>query len=176
MPCTLGICHPDSKSYSTWFRIYWKTRINWPQSKRHWDTATERKTPTHFTHLMVASYFGHGAIVKLLLKRGATDLEAKDGEYNRTALWWAARNEHVAVVKLLLEQGANIEARDGEYGGTPISWAAEYGHHTVVKLLLEKGADIESKGEYSGSTPLSRAAQNGHLAIAKLLLNKGADI
>lgn len=176
MPCTLGICHPISKSYSTWFRIYWKTRIDWSQSKRHWDAATERKMPTHFTHLLVASYFGHGAIVKLLLKRGATDLEAKDGEYNRTALWWAARNEHVAVVKLLLEQGANIEATDAEYDGTPILWAAEYGHDTIVKLLLEKGAYIESRDKYTGSTPLSRAAQNRHLAIAKLLLKKGADI
>ena len=84
------------------------------------------------------------------------------------------RNGHEAVVKLLLEKGADIESKD-DYGRTPLSWAAEGGHKAVVKLLLEKGADMESKDDY-GQTPLSWAAEGGHEAVVQLLLEKGADI
>ena len=50
-----------------------------------------------------------------------------------------------AVVKLLLEKGAELETKDKSYSRTPLSWAAEHGHEAVVKLLLEKGAELETK-------------------------------
>jgi ankyrin repeat protein len=52
---------------------------------------------------------------------------------------WAVQEGHEAVVKLLLERGAELEAKDNN-SRTPLSWAARYGHEAVVKLLLEKGA------------------------------------
>ncbi|KAH8669332.1 hypothetical protein BGZ61DRAFT_521991 [Ilyonectria robusta] len=96
LPFALRICDPDSKSYSAWFRIYWET--------------TRMKATEYFTDLMIASYFGHGA-----------------------------------VVKALLENGAEIEAEDSEYGRTPLSWAAPYGSEKVVNLLLAKGVDPDAK-------------------------------
>jgi ankyrin repeat protein len=33
-------------------------------------------------------------------------------------------NGHEAVVKLLLEKGADLEAKDNNYDQTPLSWAA----------------------------------------------------
>jgi ankyrin repeat domain-containing protein 50 len=81
-----------------------------------------------------------------------------------------------AVVKLLLENGADVERNDAGYGRTPLSWAAENGHEAVVKLLLEKGADVECKNAWYGRMPLSWAAENGHEAVVKLLLEKGADV
>jgi ankyrin repeat protein len=48
-------------------------------------------------------------------------------------------NGHEAVVKLLLEKGAELETKD-KSGQTPLSLAAENGREAVVKLLLEKGA------------------------------------
>src|SRR5277367_5111474 len=59
-------------------------------------------------------------------------------------LHWAAFCGHEAVVKLLLEKGANVEYKSGN-GCTALWWAAEKGHEAVVKLLLEKGADVEPK-------------------------------
>jgi ankyrin repeat protein len=52
--------------------------------------------------------------VKLLLDKGAK-LETKDTRYGQTPLWWAAEKGHEAVVKLLLNKGAEvgIENRGG---------------------------------------------------------------
>ncbi|EXA28422.1 hypothetical protein FOVG_19972 [Fusarium oxysporum f. sp. pisi HDV247] len=119
IPFALGICDTGSKSYSVWFRIYWKTS-GWSTTK-------------YFTDLMIASYYGHGVIVKLLLDKGA-EIEAKDSEYGRTPLSWAAESGYEAVVKLLLDKGAEIEAKDSKDGRTPLSWAAENGHEAVAAL------------------------------------------
>jgi ankyrin repeat protein len=80
-----------------------------------------------------------------------------------------------AVVKLLLEKGAEMESKDNDCGQTPLSLAAMEGHEAAVKLLLEKGAELESKDK-DGRTPLSRAGENGHEAVVKLLLKKGAEM
>ena len=86
----------------------------------------------------------------------------------QTPLWRAAEKGHEAVVKLLLEKGADVESKD-KYGRTPLWRAAAHGHEAVVKLLLEKGADVESKDGSDGRTPLSWATANGHKAVMKLL-------
>ncbi|KAH7001037.1 ankyrin repeat-containing protein [Ilyonectria destructans] len=73
----------------------------------------------------------------------------------------AAGNGHQALVKLLLEKGA-----DPDWG----LWVAiENGHEAVVKLLLENGADL-NRG-------LRAAVENGPDAVVKMLLEKstGAD-
>ncbi|KFA81656.1 hypothetical protein S40288_09958 [Stachybotrys chartarum IBT 40288] len=93
VPPTTKICNLDSKSYSTWFMIYWKT-IN-------------IKTAGRFTDLMVASHFGHNAVVKQLLENGA-EIEAKD-EAGQTPLVQAIEGQHVAIVKRLLEARAKVD-------------------------------------------------------------------
>ncbi|OAQ58085.2 ankyrin repeat domain-containing protein [Pochonia chlamydosporia 170] len=158
MPSALKICDPDSKIYSVWFKIYWQT--------------TYRRATGDFTGLMLPSYYGHQAVVKLLLEAGA-DIEAED-KWGRTSLSWAAENGHDAVVRQLLEKDANVEAKDN-YDRTPLSWAAENGHETVVRLLLDGLADVEARDDY-GQTPLSWSAENGNEAIVRLLLEELADV
>ncbi|KAN0070496.1 Ankyrin repeat-containing domain protein [Elaphomyces granulatus] len=102
-------------------------------------------------HRYRASEYGHEAVVKLLLEKGAY-LESKDrsgwtpllsaaknghevvGGFDQTPLLVAAGNGHEAMVKLLLEKGADLESKDCS-GRTPRSWAAEKGHEAIVKLL-----------------------------------------
>ncbi|KAF5239307.1 hypothetical protein FANTH_10010 [Fusarium anthophilum] len=158
VPFALGICDTGSKSYSVWFDIYWRT--------------LRMSTIPWFPDLVIASYYGHYIIVKLLLDKGA-EAEAKDSEYGRTPLLWASRNGYEGVVQLLVERGAKVEARDSKYGQTPLSWAAKNGHAAFVKLLLDKGASTESKDKY-GQTPLVCAVRNGQAAIVTLLLDEGA--
>ncbi|EXU98174.1 ankyrin repeat protein [Metarhizium robertsii] len=160
VPFALRICDPGSKSYSTWFSIYWET------------THMEN---TEFTDLIVASYFGHNATTKLLLDKGA-EVNLKDSKYDRTPLSWAAINGREAIVKLLLDKGAEVDSKDSKYGQTPLSWAAENGYEAIIKLLLDKGAEVDSKDSKFNRTPLSWAAMNGREAIVKLLLYKGAEV
>jgi ankyrin repeat protein len=70
-----------------------------------------------------------------------------------------------AVVKLLLEKGAELESKDNTYGWTPLSWATASGYEAMVKLLLEKSAELESK-DTSGQTPLSWAADQAYRSLA----------
>jgi ankyrin repeat protein len=46
----------------------------------------------------------------------------------------AAAGGYEAVVRLLLEKGAEPDSKD-MFGRTPLSLAAERGHRTVVQLL-----------------------------------------
>jgi hypothetical protein len=132
-----------------------------------------QNVPRQMAGVHLAAYFGLREAIMALLKSGH-DLDVKD-TYNQTPLSWAARNGYEAVVKLLLEKGAELESKDNRYGQTPLSWAAGSGHEAVVKLLLEKGAELESKSR-NGQTPLSWAAEDGHEAVVKLLLEKGAEL
>jgi len=109
-------------------------------------------------------------VEKLLLGKWA-ESEAKD-KSGRTPLSWAVEKGHEAVVKLLLENGAEPDKNKGR---TPPSWATKKGHEAVVKLLLEKGAELDAKDK-DGRTPLSWAAEKSHEAVVKLLLEEGAEL
>jgi ankyrin repeat protein len=108
------------------------------------------------------------AVLGLLLK------QREDKPQIKNTVLWASAEGYEAVVRLLLEKGADLETKD-EDGQTPLIWAARNGHEAVARLLLEKGAVLDAKNE-DGRTPLMLTAQNGHEAVARLLLEKGADL
>ncbi|EHK21973.1 uncharacterized protein TRIVIDRAFT_132487, partial [Trichoderma virens Gv29-8] len=130
--------------------------------------------PKQMTGIHLAAYFGLSGTVVELIKKGHNP-EVCD-TFGRSGLLYAVWNGHEAVVKQLLDNGADLECKDKEYGRTLLSWAAQYGHEAVVRLLLEKGADIESKDKEYGRTPLAHAARRGHEAVARMLLEKGANM
>jgi ankyrin repeat protein len=128
--------------------------------------AIEAKTNYRGAPVSTAAFYSNPAIVKVLAVKGTVEA------IGATPLYIAAKEGHLAVVKLLLEKGAAIEAK-AEDGCTPISTAAFNGHADVVKLLLERGAAVEGKHK-DRVTPLAMAAQQGHLEVVRLLLDKGA--
>lgn len=92
-----------------------------------------------------------------------------------------------ALVKLLLDRGADTESKD-ENSCTVLHYAAQQGNIALVELLLDRGADIESKDEdvalccimldvvdEGGCTPVAHAAAKGHQEIVWILLKEGAD-
>ncbi|KAL7917246.1 hypothetical protein ACQKWADRAFT_307277 [Trichoderma austrokoningii] len=161
IPATLKVCDPILGHYSV--------SVN---------TSEHRSSPSFYrkpTDLMIVSYFGLYAVVKLLIVDNAANIEAKD-TVGRTSLFWAAVGGHERVIELLIEQGADLEAEDTEYGWRPLSIAAKKGHEAAVKLLIERGADIEAKETFQGQTPLSVAIREKQEAVVKLLIGRGADI
>lgn len=84
---------------------------------------------------------------RLLLDRGAkADVKSDDG---RTPLLIAAGQPGAsAVVKLLLDHGANPSVKAPGLGGetTPLLEAATIGDAAIVRLLVERGADLNAFG------------------------------
>jgi hypothetical protein len=85
------------------------------------------------------------------------------------------QEDHVDLVQLLLEYGADMAAKDGDFGHSPLHWAAIVGKAEASLLLLEHGADVSAKDK-AGMTPLCCAALQGHRAVALVLLENGADV
>ena len=86
-----------------------------------------------------------------------TKSEARDTSRHSTewreslsTLWIAAYNGYAAVVRILIDRGADInKARDD--GATPLFIASAMGHVDVMSVLLERGADIDKDSD-SGAT------------------------
>jgi ankyrin repeat protein len=142
---------------------------------RRWadDLDYSQRFPKQIVGLHLAAYFGIETAIRLLLDDNHPEL--KDS-YGRTSLSYAAGNGHEAIVRLLIEKGAEIDSKGTEEGRTPLSWASWSGYEAIVQLLLKNGADIDLKDTEFGRTPLSWAAGSGHEAVVQLLLEKSAEI
>jgi ankyrin repeat protein len=61
----------------------------------------------------------------------------------------AASEGNEAVVRLLIDRGADVNTQGGEYGHA-LQAAALVGHEAVVRLLVDRGADVNAQGGYYG--------------------------
>ncbi|EJT81777.1 hypothetical protein GGTG_01752 [Gaeumannomyces tritici R3-111a-1] len=70
-----------------------------------------------------------------------------DANIGETALHAAVRENHVHIVKFLIESGANIEMerRDHIRDLRPLHEAAKQANPDMVRILLDAGADIQAK-------------------------------
>ncbi|CAH1401021.1 unnamed protein product [Nezara viridula] len=125
------------------------------------------------TALHVASYYGLKDLAGLLISYGAS-LEVKDRPLRYSPLHYACENDHVEVVKLLLDSGANKSSADIN-GTTPLHIACRKGLLPIAELLLSDPPAAVNQSDHSGYTALHLAAMNGSLEIAKLLLTLDAD-
>lgn len=108
--------------------------------------------------LTVASRGGHLGVVKLLLEAGAiVDHHNPSGEspgmggsrdelLGITALMAAVQHGHEAVVRLLMEWGADPNHTARTVGWSPLMLAALLGKLSVVQQLVEKGANPDHLG------------------------------
>jgi ankyrin repeat protein len=98
--------------------------------------------------LILAAERGDEAIVIALLRKGAdpnavAGLSAMGGTYD-TALKRAAANGGTAVVRALLDGGADIDGK-GSSGDTALMVATKAGREDVARLLLAKAATAAAK-------------------------------
>jgi ankyrin repeat protein len=119
------------------------------------------------------------AIVLLLLDRGADiSMRCSDSRGGLTPLSHAAaKGFNNAVLRILIEKGADIESRDKQ-GRTPLLHAVQRldFNETMINLLLDEGANIESS-DSTGRTPLLWALHLGvsWIKIVCLLIKRGAN-
>lgn len=120
-------------------------------------------------HIAVAQ--NDEAVAKHLIGKGV-DVNSRECFYEWTPLHLAATIGSAEIVRLLIQNGADVEACDVDlYRSTPLHFAAQLGKLLAVKALVENGADPESADKQE-RTPGQLAEMNGHTNVAEYLSDR----
>jgi ankyrin repeat protein len=141
----------------------------------------------------------YGEVAKVLDKGADVNWQTKWGY---TALMYASFSGNEDLVKLLIEEGADVNARTAKnvkkrfnmksrirqikrHGIEKYSWyrgltalmiASGEGYTEIASLLIESGADVNAHCYYGGDTALMVASRYGHQEVTELLIEEGADV
>ncbi|WP_293305400.1 ankyrin repeat domain-containing protein [Pedobacter sp. UBA5917] len=104
-----------------------------------------------------------------LLKNGASANYIKSvGPWMKVnMLITAVNNKNVDIVKLLLENKADVNWRDG-FNTTALMYAAAKANRTIIDMLLDNGADINAN-DGKGNTVLSAAKESKNEELIKYI-------
>lgn len=98
----------------------------------------------------------------------------KIDESSNVAFVMACISGHLKIVKILIENGANVNTVSSYRNYTPLLAACEEGNLDIVKLLFENGADIHIKiSEFENAISIS--SSKGHYAIVEYLLEQNVE-
>ena len=121
----------------------------------------------------VAANVGSERMVDWVLERGG-DLEGRDS-IDATPLWQACAGGCLAMVRKLVESGADVMAKSRGHRSV-LSAASSRGHADVVAFLLGLGVvDVAAEG-FGVSSSLYGACTGNYSEVAKLLIEAGADV
>lgn len=109
--------------------------------------------------LEICCKYGFKEILQFLLDNGAKS----SNKYLRIA----SRSGHLEIVKIMVENGADVET----YDNYCLKYACGGGFLDVVEYLISKGGNISAENDEA----LIFACQEGHDHIVQYLLKKGAD-
>ena len=163
----------------------------------HGATVDARESFGGQTALMWASARRHPEMIELLVTHGASiDARSTPRDYQRhvtaegrpksldsggfTPLLYAARENCIACVDMLLKHGADIDLPDPD-GVSPLQLAIVNANWDLAKRLIEAGADVD-QWDIFGEAPLFSAIgqrqriDGGHASIDEPNETKGIDI
>ena len=163
---------------------------------------SEYENLTDFTSLHVAAFSGYLPLVDHLLANGHQEEIERTDTWGRTPFFWACTDgnmdlvrrlieagadvttsgalctaisdEHMDIIKYLLELQVPIDVQDHEFG-PPLYAAAEIGNTDIVTQLLQAGADVN----FTGGThrrALNVAAYFGHTEVVHRFFDKEVEI
>jgi ankyrin repeat protein len=134
------------------------------------------------------------------IDKGA-NVNVKD-DMGRTPLMFASLEGNAEIVRLLIEEGADVNAMTGRVffassgsdsaeatfisaislmmardlnNRTALMYAAEQGHAEIVRLLIEAGANVNTIG-WQNRTALIYASECGDVECVQSLIDAGADV
>ncbi len=128
-------------------------------------------SPDGFPLIGLAAAFGHGAVVDLLLSKGADVNASATNGTGYTALTAAVAQKHRDIAALLLDRGADVNHRYGNRW-SPLHETALQGAADMAALLLAHGADAGATTD-EGKTPLQIARENQRADVVKILEGRG---
>jgi ankyrin repeat protein len=123
--------------------------------------------------LLCASRHGHVEVVQLLIKLGAN----VNLDHSETALGIACKHKQLAVVKILLEHGADADR------ARALWWSSRTGFEEGVQVLLDAGVNVNYDDGHNGSAleaaitaPLASPTHGTISRIVRVLLDAGAEV
>lgn len=134
----------------------------------------EQQVQSGETLLHVACKLGRLQIAQLLLAKSADLIGVKDA-HDRTVLHHAILNGNLALVKLLVEKGANVAIKDKQ-GASALHYAIQWNHVDIVRYLLNQAQAQTSVQDDNGASPLHYAVHFGRTACVMLLVTAKANV
>jgi len=140
-----------------------------------------------YTPLHYAATSGNIELVGLLTSVFATMgwwhlIESRDAQ-GKTALTWCITQGRDAIVKLMIDNSANVNGTDFD-GLSPLHTAIiafdeaededKYVFREIISCLLQNGANPNACDLVGSITPLHQAAEIGDVALVKMLIKHGA--
>lgn len=123
--------------------------------------------------LSFAIQYGHLEIVKSLINVGANLSDLARNIDGNTPLILATKYNCPAILKVLLEAGADPNLKNGNR--SPLDYAALFNHPDIAKELIEAKAEINNSDD-EGLTPVTIAAASGNKETIETLLEYKASV
>ncbi|XP_034236689.1 ankyrin repeat domain-containing protein 49-like [Thrips palmi] len=117
--------------------------------------------------ILSAAEKGKIDVIKLLLQENPELVSSRDQD-GYTPLHRASYSNHPEVVKLLLQQGADVNARTCD-GWTPLHSACKWNNFNCAALLLDFGSEVNPLTN-GGQTPLHLASSHAEARETLFLL------
>ncbi len=128
----------------------------------------------NLTPFLTAAEYGQLGVVEHIAQNPRFDINAARPETQRSALHLASSNDHIDIVKFLLEHGANCNLCDSQ-GRTPLHTSVEKrGRYRCLEFLLGPRADVNS-GDKTGLTAWHLAASESNIHALSILKGFVAD-
>ncbi|KAH9503412.1 hypothetical protein Btru_072944 [Bulinus truncatus] len=133
-----------------------------------------QKSSDGFLPLSLAASSNRDSVVNHLIKKGA-DVNQVDVRFAMTPLMHACIAGNVQIVKILLNQWADINVTD-KWDYSPLMLAAQFKRDRVVSTLLQWGAEVNQPSNFDGKNALLLATECKNCDIVNTLLGYGADV